>query len=260
MSKKETTPLSLGRVILGQNVHGFFVRTKAEPGVMARILTAAAKFNVTIINIYNSTPTKRGGSASFVVFYDFSEATASPQEVRKAMEEAVENTEVELLEPVLPGVVADTKHYPLLLLGERAIIFREAVLRGWFVGIRRRFGTGGEAFLYYEGFEAGQEIFDTYTRLGISPHGLWTMFCMAFIAIGGAKDMKFEMKEEGMTLRIWENMECSLGRSSNKPFSQFLRGAIAGFASKFFKANVIVIETKCIAKGDPYCEFEVTIA
>ena len=35
MSEKEMTPLSLGRVILGQNVYGFFVKTIARPGVMA---------------------------------------------------------------------------------------------------------------------------------------------------------------------------------------------------------------------------------
>ena len=35
------------------------------------------------------------------------------------------------------------------------------------------------------------------------------------------------------------------------------RGAIAGFASKMLGKSVAVIEIKCIAKGDLYCEFEV---
>lgn len=29
------------------------------------------------------------------------------------------------------------------------------------------------------------------------------------------------------------------------------------FVSKFFKVDVMVVETKCVTKEDPYCEFEV---
>ena len=42
-----------------------------------------------------------------------------------------------------------------------------------------------------------------------------------------------------------------------KPSANFFRGAIAVFASKMLGKSVAVIETKCIAKGDPCCEFEV---
>ena len=44
-----------------------------------------------------------------------------------------------------------------------------------------------------------------------------------------------------------------------KCFSQWVRDLIAGFASKYFGKKVNVIEMKCIAKGDPYCEFTVAV-
>ena len=37
--------------------------------------------------------------------------------------------------------------------------------------------------------------------------------------------------------------------------SQLIRGHISGFLTGLLKINVRAIETKCIAKGDPYCEF-----
>ena len=133
----------------------------------------------------------------------------------------MKNTQVEIMEPILSDVVVDTKHYPLQLPGERAVIFREAVLRGWFVGVRRRFGTGGEAFLYYEGFESGQEIMETYLKIGVKREHLWSMFAAAFIAIGGARRVECEVVNDRIVLRVWDNIECSLAKGHGKAFSQF---------------------------------------
>ena len=261
MTLQDHMPLDLGRIAIGGKIYGFFVRTKAEPGAMARILLAASKFNLTIVNIYNSTPAKRGLPASFLVFYDFTSSNVTPEEVKRAMESAVNNTVVEVIEPLLPGVIVDTKHYPLETLGERAMIFGEALLKGWFIGVRKRFGSGGEAFLYYEGYEAGLEIYDMYSRLGVSRENMWSMFSATLMAIGAARRVDVEPPSESsqpLLVRVYGNMECELGRDSGKLFSQFLRGAIAGFASKVTGRDVVVVETKCIAKGDSYCEFEVS--
>ena len=56
-----------------------------------------------------------------------------------------------------------------------------------------------------------------------------------------------------------ELVEC-LGVSSEKPNSQLFRGLLAGFLSRLWGEEVKVVESKCIAKGDPYCEFEATVA
>ena len=48
---------------------------------------------MTIVHVTNSVPVRVGSKASFIVFYDFSNSKASPEEVKKAMEKAVENVE-----------------------------------------------------------------------------------------------------------------------------------------------------------------------
>jgi len=49
---------------------------------------------------------------------------------------------------------------------------------------------------------------------------------------------------------------------SDEPVCHFTRGFFAGAAGalKFKSENVEGVETKCVAKGDPYCEFVVKLA
>jgi predicted hydrocarbon binding protein len=50
------------------------------------------------------------------------------------------------------------------------------------------------------------------------------------------------------------NFECE-GQQSDKPNSQFIRGHIAGLFSNMLNEDLDCRETKCMALGDPYCEF-----
>jgi len=44
---------------------------------------------------------------------------------------------------------------------------------------------------------------------------------------------------------------------STIPVCHFLRGYLAGFLSTILVAKVELLETKCLAKGDGHCEFQV---
>lgn len=251
-------PLDVGRLIIGENVYGFFIKTIARPGVMAEILRTAARFGLTIVHITNSLPAKIGSPASFMVFYDFMNVKATPEEVKKAIEKSVEAVEVEIIRPKLKGLIADLMHFPLLFLNERAIILRTTVLKGWLIRIRERFGSGGEAFLFYEGFEMGSAVYDDYMRLGFKGKELWDVLSITLFSTGIARDMAINLATP-VTIEVWENIECSMASSKGKCFSQWLRGVLSGFASRYFKKTVCANEVKCLAKGDSSCIFEISL-
>jgi len=48
--------------------------------------------------------------------------------------------------------------------------------------------------------------------------------------------------------------------SSREPVCHFLRGYFSGVLSHVCGADVVLIETKCIAKGDHYCELQAGLA
>ena len=60
-----------------------------------------------------------------------------------------------------------------------------------------------------------------------------------------------------IVLRLYDSIECKIFRGSGRPVSQFIRGHISGLLTKILGKDVRAVETKCIAKGDLYCEFSV---
>ena len=256
------TPIDLGRVVKGDHIYGFFVRGVTKTGRMAKLLAAVAELGLPLIHIVNSTPIRIGSPGTFIAFYDFTGLDVSPEKVKEAMEEAAKSmgisVEVEIIEPTIPGFVVDTRHFPVRFLGERAAVFRKSVLEAWFFGMRKRFGTAAEVFLYYEGVETGSHVYDDYAESGVERKDMWRFLSATMFASGLVSRMEVGLGEP-MVVKIWDSIECEIGRGSKTFFSRWMRGLIAGFASKYFGKKVNVIEVKCIAKGDPYCEFTVAV-
>jgi len=69
--------------------------------------------------------------------------------------------------------------------------------------------------------------------------------------------MEQELINGGYIARIYNCPECR-GIKSNKPCCYFLSGFTEGIIRRLFNLSVTVIETKCIATGDDFCEFKVT--
>ena len=58
--------------------------------------------------------------------------------------------------------------------------------------------------------------------------------------------------------KLWE---CEVQKGLvDKPASHLLRGVLAGFFKELLGKRVDVNETKCIALGDPYCQFEISVS
>ncbi len=70
----------------------------------------------------------------------------------------------------------------------------------------------------------------------------------------------YEEADDKIIIRLERLWECEIQKSIvDKPASNFVRGLLAGFFKKLLGKEVVVKETKCIALGDPYCQFEINI-
>ena len=59
-------------------------------------------------------------------------------------------------------------------------------------------------------------------------------------------------------IRVYRCFECECApQKTNKPYSHLVRGMIAGVSTEILGMEMTAKEIKCIAMGDPYCEFEV---
>lgn len=243
-----------------EGVYGFFIKHIVRPGIMSTILEVAAKYNLTVLHIMNSGPAEPGSYAPFIVFYDFSRATVSPEEVKEAIERAIKNlVEVKIIRPTLKGLTYDQCHFPLIFAGERAIIIRATTLKAWLIKIRDKFGSGGEAFLFHEGFEMGSAIFEDYAQRRLKGRELWEALTAYLFSCGFARNIDVRFEDSSIEVELLDSIECSLVKGLNKCFSQWLRGILSGFASRYFNKTMYFHELKCVAKGDASCFFVTSI-
>src|ERR1022692_2540461 len=75
--------------------------------------------------------------------------------------------------------------------------------------------------------------------------------------IGIAEFVEMNLDDLHFVVRITDSIECQ-GKDSDEHISQWIRGHLMGAASGLLGVQMECIETKCIATGDPYCEFELS--
>ena len=125
--------------------------------------------------------------------------------------------------------------------------------------VLRELGGGGLAIMYHMGFRAGEAI---AARLsGYFENGKKALeYLLLYYESLGHGRFKLKSYIDGVYCRIVvrELVEC-IDVNSDKPNSQIFRGMLAGFLSKLWGREVKVVEMKCIAKGDPCCEFEAKV-
>ncbi len=260
-------PLNIGRFLIfneNQTICGLVIEARIERGVVRRLSEILGKFGIIVHFVQFSMTEAEASTVKALAFLDFSNSQVSPEELLERVKKQEAVLSVELIRPKKKGFISDTYFFPLVIANERVVVFRKSVYEALLNGIRKQFGTAGEAMLYYAGFNIGQQVYDEYVQIARSEEveDLAEVSKAINMTLGwGVADIvKVDKEMQVAIVRMYENFECELGRSSGKPYSHFYRGAIAGFFTKFFRKEAEVQETKCIAKGDPYCEFHIKTA
>jgi len=244
---------------------GVLIEAENKPGALSEISAVSGKHNASILYIAFSTsmPTKK--TATGLAFLDLTDADVSAEELAREAQKIKAVKNVRIIYPPIEGFVADNFSSRLLMNGERAIIMRLQGYKGLVANIRKHFGTAGETFLYYIGFDSGLEYAKSHiemaAKLGLTdPAQILKLISTSLfncVGYGRMEVRRLETNPPKATIRVYNSFECELGIGSGKPFSFFTRGMVAGFLSGLFNEKMSAKETRCIAKRDPYCEFNI---
>jgi hypothetical protein len=163
-----STPLDVGRFMLlpGRKLCGFFVRAKSEPGVLRNILNILAKRKARLKYLTYFMPLGSEDIKNAIFFLDITDCKVSPETLVSEVRESQFVMDVQMIKPKSEGLIADSISNPLLMGGERAVIMRSSGYIGLIKGIGERFGSAGEAFLYYNGVEIGIEYGKSHKAAG----------------------------------------------------------------------------------------------
>ena len=256
-------PLNIGRVMLakkGQKIYGVVIEAQVERSALRKLSTLADDLGIVVRYIQFSMEELNKPALTAIAFLDFSDAKVSVEEALKLVKSQSFVIDAKPIKPNRNGIIYDNYFFPLVIAeNQRVVIFRKLIYEALFNGVRKKFGSAGDAMLYYQGFTVGVEAYDEHVRAADSekPEDLIEAAKAINMTLGWGiiDDVRVDVKRGKAQLRIYQSFECELGKGSEKPYSQFYRGAVAGLFARFFGKDVKVDEVKCIAKGDPYCEF-----
>ncbi len=167
--------------------------------------------------------------------------------------------EINIAEIPVKGVGVHYLLYPMQLGPFRVTLIPDKIFSTLINEIKEKWGSAGEYSLYEIGRLVGESLYKTTTSVfRTSGMELLEIISLLFRTFGWASKthiIEYDLEKGIITTRIYDNIECRYIKT-NKPNSQFIRGVITGIIGKMLKRKTQTIEEKCIAKGDPYCQFK----
>ena len=122
------------------------------------------------------------------------------------------------------------------------------------------------AILWHLWYKGGKYTYEAHRRIRGEGNSIDTLVdaLLSTQALGWWEDSKiiaYNSIKKMAKVRLWNSWECyeikkSMGIMS-KPQSQLVRGFLSGLFSEHFGVEVVAEEVKCMAMGDPYCEFDI---
>lgn len=264
MIEVPSRPLEISRYLIdfSRRFFGVLIEAENKPGVLASLSNILAKHGVNILFcLVTAKPSSRYGTVMFLADVTYSDVNIEDLVSELKQQSSVSN--VQVINEVLPGFIMDVIHFPLTIGFDRAIILTKPLYRSLIEGFRHKFGESVNAILWHQGYVVGLGFFRKLMNLlrdvKLTRENIIKIFLLYMKTLGMFDGIlkKIEPSSSRIIIQVHNSFECELGKEKGvgRPYSHFIRGIFSGFFSQLLNSHVEVIETKCIAKGDPYCEF-----
>lgn len=226
------------------------------PGALASVATALGKKGINLIA--SESANIEGTGTSTWGFFAEAQDSIDIQKIRAIIESSGYALKIELVEGT-NGIVVDKYHYPLNFnSGEQAMTFRREDVVDMFSKIRKIFGSGANLVIYEMGVASGESdakaLHEAVGRDLVKDNLLDLVYMYAAEGWGLPEVIDFSLEPLRATIRFRDSFECGYAKSP-VPNSLYLRGHLVGLTKVIFGKKTKVVETKCAAMGDPYCEF-----
>ena len=256
-------PLIIGNQlhVNGKKIKGIWLRLINKPGVLAEVASKFAECNVNILVINFSRVVEESELGTMFIVADFTKTSC--REVINKLKQLDFVKECKAVEPQFKDLLVDLFHFPIVdEEGKRLLIFTEYNMESLVVRLREYFREGGLAFIYHQGRLTGLSLAKTYKSWGIQDvlEALKVNFLRAH-ALGRYRAEITEYKRKGggfkIAIKAFDMWECVTAKKFGiRGLScYFEKGVIAGIVEGYTGSGVKIEETKCLAKGDPYCLF-----
>ena len=257
-------PYRVGRVLREPGAKPYFFEVVLAPrafwevGVLAKLTATFAESGIPLLALKVSSA-KSEERLRILLAADLKGKEGEVAKLVNGLKKMPSVERVEYAPPLFDGVAVDVWSHPLLLDEERVAMlpttfFASMLKRGW-----SEFGTAFAAILYHVALAGAYEecarCLEQHSR-----EECLKLHEERFRLLGYGVLKVEKLTEREMVARVYDSIECSFFEGSGEPRGAFVRGVAAGIAAALWGAppeRVEAEEVKCVAKGDPYCEFRV---
>jgi len=247
----------------GRELVGFEVTLNNRPGSLSQLASIPKKLNLNID--YIETLSKSEDKYELFMIIDMTNTDISPEDFLKELRESKGYIIEASIAPSLKDIIYPSKFYVKTVGESRYIYIGEELMKPFATGIKHVLGReAGESFLYHYGIGVGRELFRSYAE-NRKIQGLEDSISLLkalFNAHAWANIKGYEYDDKSILLHLENLWECESQRDVDNMSgrgSHLVRGIISGFIKEALGKEIVVKETKCVANGDPYCEFEISI-
>jgi len=230
-----------------------------KPGALGNLANLLGIRGINILEgFFGGMTYSEKANASF--FIESSNRQIDEGWIKDFLASSVYVSDVEVKGPV-DGFLSDSLNFPMTWNnGDRAVLMRVEGLRVMLDGVKSAYADTGEAEIYRMGFSYGraawQNLLETHrpkTKEGLAEMlGIYAATGWGLCELLDLNPARFRAR-----IKLEEGFE-SEGLATGKPECYFIGGHLAGALSSYFGADVKAHETKCVSRGDPHCEFELS--
>lgn len=148
----------------------------------------------------------------------------------------------------------------LYFQGIRYLLIRPEVLVTFQKEIEKEFPEKAETILFQSGFQGGMLSSKKFKELFQFSDEETIRFMMEMggqIGWGRFELVKFDPLLLQLSLKVYFSPFAEAYGKSKKSICHFIRGVMGGMAFTIFRKEICAEEINCLAKGDPFCRFEI---
>ncbi len=230
-----------------------------EPGSFKAALGALPEKAVNLLAVSISNGAQRTGTAEGHIFAEI-ESPMTPEELEAALQTVPSVRHVRVQSDV-EGRIIDDSFPPRVSEAGRVLLFSASGFREALARMRAAMGSGGAVLVYdfgtYLGQQVAQEAVRFFGRDFLRGHIAYSMRFASSMGWGDLEVIEADVEKGTATIQARENFECYRITGAASPYSQAVRGMLAGYFSGVLGTPVSCQETECIAKGDEACVFHI---
>lgn len=269
MSSRDLESYEVGRIVAVPGSRPYLFHLTLDPasltaaGVLEKITDGFTKENISILQMKTST-VGQDRPVKIIIIADFKGKEKLAKELAEKFKHISYVKSVKLSPPITEGTAVDIFSFPLTFLGSRAVIFREPVYRGLIVGGWKHFGVPYAILLYTTGYEAGRLAYAAHMNVVTASEARrFAEAIFQLLGLGRLEFVRLDDRTREAVIRVHDSFECQLFLGAGEIRGNFIRGIIAGWLAGHWNVGedeeAFAREVKCIAKGDPYCEYTVYV-